>query len=159
LAHGAQFDDFDSAKDALRSAVLQCVSAWSSGAQRVALKLSGGLDSTLVLQCLALLRPDLDIVCANLFSPAAPEGDERFFAAAAAQHAGKPLVTIEAMPEDIDYQHAMEAPLFAGPVRSCLDWANPKLASDIEALQVNVLLSGQAGDHVFHRNRTPLIAA
>lgn len=159
VGHGPQIDDFESAKRTMRDAVLQCVSAWSSGRRRVALKLSGGLDSTLVLQSLALLRPELDVVCANLFSRAAPEGDERFFAAAAAAHAGKELVAIETFPEDIDYRRAMDAPLFPAPVRSCLDWANPRLAASVTALDADILLSGQAGDHVFHRNRSPLIAA
>lgn len=159
VGHGPQIKDFDAAKKLMRDAVLQCISAWSSGKQRVALKLSGGLDSTMVLQCLALVQPELDVVCANLFSPAAPEGDERFFAAAAAAHAGKPLVAIETFPEDIDYRRALDAPLFPTPVRSCLDWANPRLAANVLGLNADVLLSGQAGDHVFHRNRTPLIAA
>jgi len=157
--HGKPIEDFETAKHEMRTAVLRCVSAWSAGRQRAVLKLSGGLDSTLVLHCLASQAPDLDIVCANLFSPAAPEGDERFFASAAAAHAGKRLVTIETLPEHVDYARVLEAPLFPAPVRSSLDWSNPKLLESVEALNADVMMSGQAGDHVFHRNRTPLIAA
>lgn len=159
VGHGPSIESFEPAKEEMRAAILQCVHAWSAGRRRVALKLSGGLDSTLVLHCLSLVAPELDVVCANLFSPAAPEGDERFFASAAADHAGKPLVAIETRPEHVDYARVMEAPLFPAPVRSCLDWSNQHLAESIAALGADALLSGQAGDHVFHRNRSPLIAA
>jgi asparagine synthase (glutamine-hydrolysing) len=159
LEHGPAIADFETAKREMRNAVLQCVNAWSSGRRRVALKLSGGLDWTLVLHCLAAQAPELDIVCANLFSPAAPEGDERFFASAAAANVGKPLVAIETLPEHVDYARVLDAPLFPAPVRSCLDWSNRKLLDNIVALNADVLMSGQGGDHVFHRNRTPLIAA
>ena len=159
VGHGAPIQDFETAKAKMRESVLQCVAAWSAGKQRIAVKLSGGLDSTLVLQCLAMQAPEAEIVCVNLFSRAAPEGDERLFAAAAAEHAGKALVAIETLPEHVDYARVLDAPLFPAPVRSSLDWSNPRLAENIAALNAEVLVSGQGGDHVFHRNRTPLIAA
>jgi asparagine synthase (glutamine-hydrolysing) len=159
VGHGPPLVDFETATQQVRDTVLQCVGAWSAGRQRAALKLSGGLDSTLVLHCLAAQAPELEIVCVNLYSRAAPEGDERFFASAAAANVNKPLVAIETLPEQVDYARALDAPLFPAPVRSCLDWSNHMLAENVIALGADILLSGQGGDHVFHRNRTPLIAA
>lgn len=150
---------FDQARDCMRAEVLRCVSAWAAGKARIALKLSGGLDSSIVLSCLRQASPHAEIVCVNLYSRAAPEGDERLFAKAAANAAGQAFVALETRPEEVRYERVLDAPLFPAPVRSVLDWASAEIVDRIAALNAEALLSGQGGDHVFHRSRTPLIAA
>ncbi|MFZ2028851.1 MAG: asparagine synthase-related protein [Vitreimonas sp.] len=150
---------FKAAVAAMRDCVDLCVGAWGRDSKRVALRLSGGLDSSLVLACLARTAPETEIVCVNEFSRAAPEGDERDYARAAAEHAGKAFIELEMRPEDVRYENVFSAPIGPTPVRSSLDWANPTFVAAMLELKPDAVLSGQAGDHVFHRSRTPLIAA
>jgi asparagine synthase (glutamine-hydrolysing) len=159
IGHGEPIADFAAAQTLVRREIEKSVRAWAQPGSKIGLKLSGGLDSTMVLSCLAKQAPQADLVCVNLFSASAPEGDERDFARAAAAHFGKQFLALEMRPEDVDYSGVFEAPLFPAPLRSALDWSNPQIAEQIWALDIDHLLSGQAGDHVFHRSRTPLIAA
>ena len=75
----------------LRKTVRDCVSAWAACYDSILLRLSGGVDSSILLSCLD--SPDLAarVTCLN-YHAGDGEGDERGYARLAARRAGVPLV-------------------------------------------------------------------
>ena len=125
---------------------------------RIALRLSGGFDSSLML---ALLRrnTEAEIVCVNEYWEGAPEGDERAEAQAVARLFDAPFCELRIDPVAVEYARALHAPLTARPTLSLLSFGNPELGDFYADLGCSVITSGQGGDHLFHRSRTPWIAA
>ena len=81
----------------LRQAVLGCVAAWSSCHEAILLRLSGGVDSAILLGCLRATEPTAQVTCLNYHSPGA-DSDERGYARLAAAKAGAALVERERDP-------------------------------------------------------------
>lgn len=79
------------APEVLRTRVMSCVSAWSRSFGRIQLELSGGLDSSIVAACLAGRGPEWRAI--TIATPD-PDGDERFYARAAADRARVPLIEL-----------------------------------------------------------------
>ena len=85
----------DIAAEQLRRAVMDCVRAWASCYDAILLRLSGGLDSAVLLGCLSAgLAAAPRITCLNYHSPGS-DSDERAFARLAAGRAGVDLVERE----------------------------------------------------------------
>lgn len=75
----------------LRETTMNCAQSWASCYDSIVLRLSGGVDSAILLGCLrAGVAPDR-IICLNYFSPGS-DSDERRYARLAAQLAGTELV-------------------------------------------------------------------
>lgn len=84
-------EDAATAEELLRTTAMDCVCTWASTYGSLVHTLSGGLDSSIVLACMANAPKRADITCLNyVFNNA--EGDEREFARAAAQLASCELV-------------------------------------------------------------------
>jgi asparagine synthase (glutamine-hydrolysing) len=85
---GRQRYELEDCKGSLREAVKSSVDHWAACHDKVIHLLSGGLDSSIVLGCLARspLRPE--IACVTHFGRAGGGTDERLFARIAAQAAG-----------------------------------------------------------------------
>jgi len=75
----------------LRSTVRECVQSWASCYDVTLLRLSGGVDSAILLTALCPDVPPARVVCLNYHSPGS-DGDERAFARLAAGHAGTALI-------------------------------------------------------------------
>jgi asparagine synthase (glutamine-hydrolysing) len=150
--------DWDDGKAALRCAAETCIASRSSRHRRIALRLSGGFDSSVML---GLLRRSsgADIVCVNEYWEGAPEGDEREQARAVAAENGVELIEFHFDPRQVDYARALRAPLTVKPTLSILGLGNPDVAAFYQDLACSLLTSGQGGDHLFHRSRTAWIAA
>ena len=155
--------DFDQARGALRSAVMQSATSWAQyndrgGARPIAHRLSGGLDSSIVLAALRNAS-DTEVVCFHEYPEATPEGDERVFARAAARHAGCELVEYESRAGKFDYERILNEPLPVRPTHTEFSHANRGLGDAIAARGARVVTSGQGGDQVLHRRRFAEIAA
>src|SRR5262249_131004 len=68
IALRQRLDDAAEARDALRRTTQHCISAWAAVYRRVVLRLSGGLDSSIVLGCLAKTLHSPQIYCLNQFT-------------------------------------------------------------------------------------------
>jgi asparagine synthase (glutamine-hydrolysing) len=79
---------------ALRQVVIDCVQAWFSCHEAILLRLSGGVDSAILLGSLAAVPLTDRVTCLNYHSPGA-DSDERSFARLAAEQAGVTLVERE----------------------------------------------------------------
>ena len=136
----------------LHTTLRHCVHSWASRHSSILHRLSGGLDSSVVLSCLrsAPDRPRLTAV--NCFSRDCV-GDERAYARAAAAHAQCPLVELGVEPgldlRDILRVERSVRPghyfggLQTGPHES-------RLAKELEA---TAIFGGGWGDQLFYRTR------
>lgn len=78
----------------LRQTVRACARAWAACYDAVLLRLSGGVDSAILLSCLDDAMPPSGLACLNYHAPGA-DGDERSYARLAARHAGRTLIERE----------------------------------------------------------------
>lgn len=150
-------DDTKIAGRLLRATVLDCVTTWASCYSSVLHDLSGGLDSSIVLTCLA--KADRTRVLSfNVYSDV-PEGDERYFARLAAKH-----VDCELM------ERLLEPPDPTGLKLNVDDVATPTLATFVpendafraalcDERGIQAIFSGQGGDHLFQQGVSSLIPA
>ena len=150
--------DFAEGRRALRGAAEACVQACGAKHTKIALRLSGGFDSSVML---ALLRrhTEADLVCVNEFWDGAPEGDERAQARTAAEMWDVGLHELHVDPHQVDYARCLSAPLTVKPTMALLGLGNAENDGFFESLGCTIIASGQGGDHLFHRSRTPWIAA
>ena len=150
--------DWSGGKEALRSAADATVKAWAEPHRRIALRLSGGFDSSVML---GLLRrnAEAEVICVTEYWEGAPEGDERAHARAVAVANGAELEELRFDPARVNYALCLNAPLTAKPTLTLLSLGNRDLTAFYDELGVSLVTSGQGGDHLFQRSRTPWIAA
>jgi asparagine synthase (glutamine-hydrolysing) len=89
--------DLDTSTNRLRDTVRGCARSWASCHEQILLRLSGGVDSSILLSCLAHGSTTADVTCLNLHSPGS-DSDERRYARLAAARAGRELVERERDP-------------------------------------------------------------
>lgn len=153
---------FDACAIELRRVVADCVGAWARLRPQILHRLSGGLDSSITLAVLVEAAGKNAVTCINDASSEAPEGDERAFARLAAKACGVQLEEVAIDAAGVDFSRLFDAPLSAVPARGVLGFADLTHATRFGAMSGRndvLLTSGQGGDHIFHRVRTPLIAA
>jgi asparagine synthase (glutamine-hydrolysing) len=150
--------DWREGKETLRSAADATVKAWGGLHRRIALRLSGGFDSSVML---GLLRrnTEAEITCVTEYWEGAPEGDERAHAQAVAAANRTELKELRFDPARVNYALCLGAPLTAKPTLTLLSLGNRDLAAFYDELGVSLVTSGQGGDHLFQRSRTRWIAA
>lgn len=156
VAQQDMVEDADEAAARLRTITRACVHAWVSCHDSIVHRLSGGLDSSIVLSCLAEAPNAPAITCVNYFS-AETEEDERMYAQLAAQKAGCELVEYEHDVESVQLENILNI------ARSPRPWfyLYPVEFSRIEAQLAasrgaTALFSGVAGDGIFYQARAGL---
>ena len=136
----------------LKSAVQSAVRTWAGGYDRILLRLSGGLDSTILLGCLADATVRADVTCVNYHSIGS-NSDERAYARVAALTAGRSLIERERNPcyplERI--QDVARTP-FPSSYLGRLDTTSmdARLAKE---LSVDAMFTGGGGDQLFFQFR------
>lgn len=142
----------------LRDTTTQCASAWMSCHDRILLRLSGGLDSAILLGSLLKAGSAADIACLNYYS-AGSDSDERAYARVAAASAGCRL--IERHRDDDFHLHEVLHPAREPVPSNHLG----RLGSDridaqtAEAVGSNVMFTGAGGDQLFQEIRATWPAA
>lgn len=151
--------NFAAAASELREIVLQTAHSWAQASPSIVHRLSGGLDSTIVLAALSRAKPT-ELIALNAYPDNVPEGDERRYARAAAEACGASLLEVAMSPDRIDYARLLDCAFGAKPSRSSMSFADDTVTDAIASVSSQALVtSGQGGDQIFHRLRTPLIAA
>jgi asparagine synthase (glutamine-hydrolysing) len=92
--HAMVTEDRSEAADLLKRTALLCAASWASCYPRLLLRLSGGVDSSILLACLAQEQVRAGVVCLNYHSPGA-NSDERAYARLAATRFDRVLVERE----------------------------------------------------------------
>ena len=142
----------------LRDVVFDCGQAWRRASGRITHRLSGGLDSSIVLA--ALHQTDGgEIVCVNERADNMPEADEFAFASMSAALWGDRLEPWTTEPTQIDYARLLDIELHAKPSLSDFGYADPAALSFADRCAGTTLTSGQGGDQIFQRGRAPLLVA
>jgi len=90
----APVEDVVEAARALRHTVRACAQAWAGCYDSILLRLSGGVDSSILLSCLARGLTPAHVTCVNYHSPGI-DSDERRYARPAAAQAQRELVERE----------------------------------------------------------------
>jgi asparagine synthase (glutamine-hydrolysing) len=142
------YGDRSEAGAAIRAAAEAGVAAWASVYDRIALDLSGGVDSAVVLGLLRGCKA-ADAVTGVNFVLSRVEADERAYARAAANLHGVEL--IEAQVPEISFADATP---FAGrllrPTNRTMPLGYDELSSEIaRRLGADAFMTGTAGDHLF----------
>ena len=147
----AQTDIIEDAEEAarlVRETVMSCVGAWAGCYDNILHRI-GGLDSSIVLACLAKAPKRPEITCSTFYS-AAPSCDERFYTRQAADQAGVPLVEYELHPRNVHMERMLHMnrlskpfPYFNGIDRGDFE---VRLAQQKGA---QAIFSGVGGDQLF----------
>lgn len=150
--------DWEEACAALRGAAETCTEARAASHSRIALRLSGGFDSSVML---GLLRRTsmAQLFCVTEYWEGAPEGDEREQARAVARANGVHLVELNMEPFDVRYERTLGQAPTVKPTLALLSFGSEAASVCFRELGATMIASGQGGDHLFHRSRTALIAA
>jgi asparagine synthase (glutamine-hydrolysing) len=145
----------------LREVTEQVVGRWASLHQGILLKLSGGLDSAIVLGCLRRFKHPKSIVCVNSYTEHTND-DERSYARAAAKMAGVRLIEL---PRSLEAKAFVDA-LWRIPPAPKPDVPNTMrmaMLADLNGLadryRCDAIWTGQGGDHVFMQVAIPYLAA
>lgn len=181
IARTPSLESPSEAAQALRSTVQTTIDAWAGCYDRIAHKLSGGLDSSIVAACLAQApsRPALSFIhmvvdvgfdkerlhlpgverrlAAQIRASTGP-GDERHFARLMAARLGKQLVE---MPRQLsmDLSRLWDAPLSVSPSGYFSAMEGDDVAiSFAQEYGTQAFFTGQAGDTVFFTPTQPLPA-
>ncbi len=150
--------EHDIAAGAVRRGGMDCVQAWSSCYDAILLRLSGGLDSAILLGSLTARPTGARLTCLNYFS-AGSDSDERDFARLAASRASVDLIEREHNAE-----FRLEEILVASRMPTPAIYIGRMDASRIDAEVATahgarVMFSGAGGDQVFFQRRCTWPAA
>jgi asparagine synthase (glutamine-hydrolysing) len=147
FAHrGNEITDPDQAAEVVRTASMMAVMAQAQSFPSLVLKLSGGLDSSIVAACLA--RSGTRFTALNLVTEH-PAGDERAYARAVAEHLKVPLEERLRRVEDVDVAQSAAARL-PRPTARAFTQASAVLASEVAAKTGSAaVFDGGGGDNVF----------
>ncbi len=141
-------EDVSEAATRLRRVVTASVHAWASCYDAILVKLSGGLDSAIVLGCLASAPKRPNTICVNDYSEGA-DTDERHFARLAAGLAGCTLVERRRDPSiDLDRTFTFRR---ASAPRTSHAWIQTLPTNEESALRnsASAVFMGNGGDHLF----------
>lgn len=143
--------NFEDAAGRLRRTAQDCTDAWASIHSRVVHRLSGGLDSSVVLGCLSRAPSSPSFVCLNHYVED-HEGDERHHAEVSCARAGCHLIE---RPIDLT-TFVFGEPLLAMPPSAkprfsqCLRLMLLRLINpETERFGADAVWTGQGGDHLF----------
>lgn len=144
-------EDFETLARTLRSTMMGCAGAWASLHTDAIHVLSGGLDSSIVLSCLASTVKKPRLQCLN-FQTRDPDSDERAYARLAAARAECPLTEIEREPSVV-LERIFECVPTPGPVSVVMRGleVQPLISRFAQANGATAVFSGDGGDILFFR--------
>ena len=137
-----------------------CVAALVSGHDRVLMQLSGGLDSAIVASALAASGVSTRVVqWLNRFGDR-PEGDERAFARAVAEHLGVEVTFAERKAIPIREEGLAELAGSFHPAMAGVDLSRDRDEADrLRDTGATAIVSGEGGDAAFFQMPSALVIA
>lgn len=171
-------DEFRASRE-LRSAVLNAVHTLAAGHSEILVKLSGGLDSSIVTGCLSQLATSPQVTCLNFYiqnedgdasdAPLAPgysaaeiaklrrvigSADERQFARSVAGKCGFTLCEIERRARHLDLGKLSNAPHAPRPSNYIFSIDEDDAETEcVSKHRATACFTGQAGDTVFYNTQ------
>lgn len=145
-ARGRDFVGRDTAAAELRRLVFDCVAATASGHPALLLKLSGGLDSSIVAAALA--ASGQRFACQTLFTDD-PVGDERPYARLVAEYLGASLIESRRDPLRLNLDQSPSANLARPSYPGFRQEADRLADLAARALGATAVVDGGGGDNIF----------
>jgi asparagine synthase (glutamine-hydrolysing) len=156
IARSAPFETDEEAAAALRVTTLGCVHTWAACHKGIVHNLSGGLDSSIVLSCLATAPSSPELVCLNYFGTG-PHEDERRYARAMAGRVGVKLVEQQLDPRAVRLQKLLSLRRSPRPWFYVYEIEHGAFEGELAARHgADGLFSGAGGDGVFFQARADL---
>jgi asparagine synthase (glutamine-hydrolysing) len=135
----------------LREIVRACTRAWAAHYETILLRLSGGVDSSILLSCLAPGATPADVLCVNYHS-AGSNSDEREYARLAAGRVGRDLIERERN-RDFRIEQVSRAARMPVPI-NYIGWMNAATDARLAAAHsAAALFTGAGGDPLFFEYR------
>jgi asparagine synthase (glutamine-hydrolysing) len=135
------------AAELLRATVRACTQTWAACYDTLLLRLSGGVDSSILASCLAAGNTDTDVICVNYHSPGS-DSDERSYARLAATKAGRDLIERERNPQ-FDMESLLGVARMPAPVNH-IGWMNARTDATLAAAHsAPAMFTGAGGDQLF----------
>ena len=149
IVNETSIDRVDDAVAQVRSTVQTCVTAWASCYPNIVHMLSGGLDSSIVLACLARIKTRPQIRCINYYDTAAA-GDERQFARLAAVRAQTKITEIHLDPTAVPAEKILGFARFASPTPWAEAFYTQTTPADLaRQWGASAIFDGNFGDSLF----------
>jgi len=145
-------DEPDVAAAKLHETVRRCSRSWASCYDKLLLRLSGGLDSSVLISCLASDGCASDVICVNYHS-AGSDGDERTYARAAAHRAKRDLLEFE---RDASFrlEQVIDVACMPTPVNYVGRMSSTRMDAQLSAAHgAPALFTGAGGDQIFFELR------
>ena len=140
--------DADEATQLLGQTVRACTRAWASCYDTLLLRLSGGVDSSIVLSCLGPGNTQADVIGINYHSPGS-DSDERSYARLTAARVGRDLLERERDP-GFRIERVLKIARMPAPV-PYVGWMNAGTdASLASAYSAAAMFTGAGGDPLFY---------
>jgi asparagine synthase (glutamine-hydrolysing) len=142
----------------LKEATTQSVRSWMSCYEDIVLRLSGGVDSAIILGSFYCEPPTASITCLNYFSPGS-DSDEREYARLAATRAGCALVERH---RDVEFHldQVVDPALTPVPGSHIGRLGSDRMDAEVtNAAGASVLFTGAGGDQLFEEVRCTWPAA
>ena len=151
IAQGPATCSAEEAARQLKDVVRACTRSWASCYETILFRLSGGVDSSILLTCLSPDRTPADVICVNYHSEGS-DSDERRFARLAAARAGRDLIERERDPA-FRIDRILEMARTPTPV-PYIGWLNA--ATDARLAKAHgaaAMFTGTGGDPLFFEFR------
>ena len=151
IANLPPLDRQDAAVAEVRTTAKACASALATLHTDAIHILSGGLDSSIVLSCIAAAPARPRVACVN-FRTRDPDSDERVYARLAATHSGVDLAEVERTPS-LDFDALFNSVPVVGPVCTVMRGieVQPLVAQFAQSHGATAVFSGDGGDMIFFR--------
>ncbi|HEY3654889.1 MAG TPA: asparagine synthase C-terminal domain-containing protein [Steroidobacteraceae bacterium] len=153
--------DYADARSVMRATTQYCIDSWASHFLSLAVRASGGLDSSIVLGCLSKSANRPKIICINEYADNTND-DERKYARLATSLAGVRLVEHLREPTKPALDSVLIAAQRTGkPSISSLERANEidPINQIVSKESAQSVWTGQGGDHLFYQMKTTFGAA
>lgn len=161
FAHLPPLSDPAEAASRLRATAKACIHSWAGCYPSIVHRISGGLDSSIVLGCLGDAPSRPQIKCLTYFpeaEDAREDGDERDYARAAAQHAECELIEIPRTPTS---RLSMMAEMGSFPIPMIFNSRNVEESAVERQLALDcgagARFGGEGGDQLFFQS--PVLAS
>lgn len=146
FAEGGYAWNPDEAARRVRDAATGAVTSLAGQSRSIVLKLSGGVDSSIVAACLT--RSGTPFTALNLVTHD-PAGDERDYARLVTHHCGAPLVERFRDPSRVDLERSLAVRLPRPTVRNFLQETARIAAEAATEAHADAIFDGGGGDNVF----------
>lgn len=150
-ATAAPIEDRDEAANLLSRTTRACVNAWASCYDSVICMLSGGLDSSIVVNLLAKVPRGPGVVSLNYRNQYDAVSDERMYARMAAERAG--CLVMEHDSQVFDLHALLTLPRRAEPIWNVFDVGRADFERDVARRHAaGAYVLGHGGDQIFFQN-------